>query len=309
MAEANLSRLETGPAATWEEELGAITAAEVLLVSVPPSDAADARLAAAMAPRLGHIEPRVRLAAGRCLAAAAGRRPTQVPPRVVPHLLDLVAASLDRDAEAEEPSASLPSGSATAAAALAAAGAQRDDRDDEGDARVPAAHTDGTPNLMGELLGAAYATVRPGAGELRHCSEGWKTLESSWRALHAVAEAVGPAAWAPLVDDRMRCLLDRALVHPNRFVRETAHRSLGVVSEADALAWDAGDVAEEDALARARRTAEQAREREREREGETSNGNRAGGCRWSHADQILSPPHTATLTPLILLPPPRSRTA
>lgn len=39
------------------------------------------------------------------------------------------------------------------------------------------------PDFLGQLLQTSYRQQRPGQGELRHDTEGWRYLESSFQAL------------------------------------------------------------------------------------------------------------------------------
>ncbi|KAG2450944.1 hypothetical protein HYH02_004216 [Chlamydomonas schloesseri] len=86
-------------------------------------------------------------------------------------------------------------------------------------------------SLVSALLKSTYRQVRPGQGEMRHGTEGWKCLETSMKALQALVEGCG-AAIGPLLDEPLRELLYRALHHPNRFVRETGHFTMCTVCEA-----------------------------------------------------------------------------
>ena len=61
---------------------------------------------------------------------------------------------------------------------------------------------------------------------MRHGSEGWKCLETSFRALQHVMEGCG-AAFSPYLTPEVRALVYRGLLHPNRFVREACHFMLG----------------------------------------------------------------------------------
>ncbi|EFJ51820.1 hypothetical protein VOLCADRAFT_120428 [Volvox carteri f. nagariensis] len=101
-------------------------------------------------------------------------------------------------------------------------------------------------SLVTMLLQSTYRKVRPGHGEMRHATEGWKCLETSMKALQALVEGCGPAI-GPLLDGPLRELLYKALHHPNRFVRETGHLTMCTVCEAlrgPRLAAISGQVAE-----------------------------------------------------------------
>jgi len=44
------------------------------------------------------------------------------------------------------------------------------------------------PDFLGQLLQTSYRQQRPGEGELRHDTEGWHSLESSFKALQVTHE-------------------------------------------------------------------------------------------------------------------------
>ena len=88
--------------------------------------------------------------------------------------------------------------------------------------------SDTTSSLVASLLQQTYRVERPGMGEMRHGTEGWKCLETSFRALQGIMEGCG-AAFAPYLTPELRALIYKALLHPNRFVREACHFILGSV--------------------------------------------------------------------------------
>jgi hypothetical protein len=55
---------------------------------------------------------------------------------------------------------------------------------------------------------------------LRHDTEGWKCLETTFKVMQCLIEGTGEAI-APHLGPHERSLVYRALLHPNRFVRET----------------------------------------------------------------------------------------
>lgn len=65
---------------------------------------------------------------------------------------------------------------------------------------------------------------------MRHGTEGWKCLETSFRALQGVMEGCG-ASFAPYLTSELRGLIYKALLHPNRFVREACHFILGSICQ------------------------------------------------------------------------------
>ncbi|GAB4818455.1 hypothetical protein N2152v2_005501 [Parachlorella kessleri] len=84
--------------------------------------------------------------------------------------------------------------------------------------------------FLSSLLQRSYRIERPGTGDLRHGTEGWKCLETSVRALQHVMQGTGPA-FAPHLDETLLQLIFKCVSHPNRFVREAAHLSLITVSK------------------------------------------------------------------------------
>ncbi|KAK9917751.1 hypothetical protein WJX75_007815 [Coccomyxa subellipsoidea] len=77
-------------------------------------------------------------------------------------------------------------------------------------------------SFVTDLLGTSYSFQAPGTGDMRHGTEGWRCLETSFKALQKIMEGCG-AAFQPHVTPELRRLLFRALLHPNRFVRETGY--------------------------------------------------------------------------------------
>lgn len=86
-------------------------------------------------------------------------------------------------------------------------------------------------SLMGALLEEAYKPATPGAGNLRHGTEGWKALETSVRAMHEIMAGCG-SSFAPHTDAAVRALLYRCFDHANRFVRETGYLALSALCRA-----------------------------------------------------------------------------
>jgi hypothetical protein len=112
------------------------------------------------------------------------------------------------------------------AATAAAAAARPQDRDASEPSSQPPPPPPADP--LAALLQQAYAAPPPGSGEMRHGAEGWKCLETSFRALQHVMEGCGPA-FLPHLGPDLRATVYRALLHPNRFVREACHFILGSV--------------------------------------------------------------------------------
>lgn len=55
-----------------------------------------------------------------------------------------------------------------------------------GEDRETSSSTEAQPDFLGQLLQTSYRRQRPGEGELRHDTEGWHSLESSFKALQVV---------------------------------------------------------------------------------------------------------------------------
>lgn len=85
--------------------------------------------------------------------------------------------------------------------------------------------------LLSSLLSTAYQPAKPGTGECRHTTEGWKALESSVRAVHCVAEGAG-ASFAPHATPELCAILYDCFNHMNRFVRETSYLAVAAVCAA-----------------------------------------------------------------------------
>lgn len=71
--------------------------------------------------------------------------------------------------------------------------------------------------------------TKPGTGELRHGTEGWHCLETSCRALGQMLEGAGHSA-VPWLQGDLLALIARSQHHPNRFLREVSHYTVGTVS-------------------------------------------------------------------------------
>ncbi|KAG2428503.1 hypothetical protein HXX76_011620 [Chlamydomonas incerta] len=242
---------------TWERKLGGLMGGKAYVSLADPalSEPFTERLRLAAMALLEDGEVRVRMAVGDVLKALALRGGVPVFQACAPQVLASISKNFDRtDAEAAEAaeggegpdgqqqrglnpmreflteSPALP-GSPTPEPepqpqqqAPEAAGAAADGAGAAG-AGVSAG------SLVSALLKSTYRQVRPGQGEMRHGTEGWKCLETSMKALQALVEGCG-AAIGPLLDEPLRELLYRALHHPNRFVRETGHFTMCTVCEA-----------------------------------------------------------------------------
>ncbi|CAG9464545.1 unnamed protein product [Pedinophyceae sp. YPF-701] len=179
----------------WEDRLGGFMAAAII---VPRYDAAGFReeMMDECMRLLEDEEWRVRLEVAKCLrvlAATCG-------PATVDRVQDTILKSIETNF----------------------------DRDEDG-AGEPGEEED-TDNFVDALLQATYEPQRPGAGEMRHGTEGWKCLETSCRALQGLMEGCGNQ-YHPYLTQYMRNLVYRTLHHPNRFVRETGHFAVKAMSE------------------------------------------------------------------------------
>lgn len=83
---------------------------------------------------------------------------------------------------------------------------------------------------VGLLLQQSYKVVKPGEGEMRHDTEGWKCLETSFRALDSIMKGYGADFHANLDRDMLH-LISKSLRHPNRFIREICQYILGTVCD------------------------------------------------------------------------------
>ena len=95
---------------------------------------------------------------------------------------------------------------------------------------------------ISSLLQQSYKTVRPGCGEMRHDTEGWRCLETSFAALNAVMVGYGPSfgqyitAGEDGMDDpdnmhTILALIFKSAKHPNRFIREISQHVMGTVCD------------------------------------------------------------------------------
>lgn len=101
-------------------------------------------------------------------------------------------------------------------------------RDDYGSDSTEVDPPDG--NTISLLLQQSYKVVKPGEGEMRHDTEGWKCLETSFRSLDSIMKAYG-AAFHSYLDEDMLNLISKSLRHPNRFVREICQYILGTICD------------------------------------------------------------------------------
>ncbi|KAG7667191.1 hypothetical protein NADE_003012 [Nannochloris sp. 'desiccata'] len=186
----------------WEQRLGAMRIAGVLISSHAADPAFLENAIEICSDRLEDAEVRVRLAVGQVLKALSAEIGTVVWEKTIERILSSIRENFDRDLA--EPSSTTVQG-------------ERDQRPD-------------SPSLVASLLQQTYRVERPGTGEMRHGTEGWKCLETSFRALQGIMEGCG-ATFAPYLTPELRALIYKALLHPNRFVREACHYILGSVCQ------------------------------------------------------------------------------
>ena len=220
--ERGVSRLVQDDA--WEARLGGLKAAKILLSSGRASAACMDDLAETCICLLEDREVRVRWAVGEVIRALCEQRGTMVWQRVGPAVLKSIHENFDRDAI--EPSGSLSK--------------TRDEEDRDGNEDFERAeaeargqgtthNTSGQDNpVLAALLQRTYRAEPPGVGEMRHGTEGWKCLETSFRAFQHAMEGCGEDFQSSLTED-LRKLIYRGLSHPNRFVREACHFIMGSV--------------------------------------------------------------------------------
>lgn len=83
-------------------------------------------------------------------------------------------------------------------------------------------------SLMAALLQEAYKPTKPGTGNLRHGSEGWKELETSVHAMHGIVSGCGKS-FAPHADADVCALLYKCGYQP-RFVSLSLFQHLNLGS-------------------------------------------------------------------------------
>lgn len=207
--------------ASWEKRLGGLMAAKAY---VEPGQAGEQHprqeaLQQLQDCALGLLEDgevRVRLGVGELLQSLARQGGLPVYEACSERVLHSIESNFDRVDAADDTSANSAAADKAMEAGIISG---------RGPAAAPAS------SLVSQLLQSTYKRVVPGQGELRHGTEGWKCLETSMKALQALVEGCGPAI-KPHLDARLRNLLYSALLHPNRFVRETGHFTLCTVCEA-----------------------------------------------------------------------------
>eukprot|EP00850_Spirogloea_muscicola_P012243 SM000078S22102 [mRNA] locus=s78:439279:445616:- [translate_table: standard] len=169
----------------WESKQAGFLAAKAALPFMSASEWLGKLEEVAMS-HLEDSEARVRLAVSECLFAIAQRGGLNTYHRVKTRLFDSIEKNLQRNEESLE---------------------------------------DLKP-MVEKSAGDEYITEVVSKGtQLKHDTEGWKCLETSFKALQRVMEGCGDS-FSSQVDDRLKETLERALAHKNRFVRETGYFTL-----------------------------------------------------------------------------------
>jgi hypothetical protein len=249
----------------WEDRLGAFIGLHLLITAPPLAREYHVTTTESACRRyLEDEEARVRLALAEVAGALAARHGTRVAEALLPIVIASITAHFARDDEAAEPSSALPGGASRSNPN------QKPNPNpiDAGDSRpLGPAHESEQGSHLGEpsplshlstptstphprstapsidpiedLLGAVYAPPVPGRGEMRHGTEGWKCLETSFKVLQRLMESTG-LAFAPYLSDEVWSLITRGLRHPNRFVRETGFFATGAMVETLDMTGDMG---------------------------------------------------------------------
>ncbi|GMH32577.1 hypothetical protein BSKO_00411 [Bryopsis sp. KO-2023] len=145
---------------------------------------------------LEHEDVRVRMAVGETFGALALRCGVKIYEEVGWFILESIRKNFDRD------------------------------EDEEGTPKEPP--VEDSAGLLESLLESSYKPVKPGTGDVRHGTEGWKCLETSFRALTKIMEGCG-AAFRPHLDEDLINLVFEGTLHLNRFVREISYFGIGMV--------------------------------------------------------------------------------
>uniref|UniRef100_A0A061QRH4 Arm repeat-containing protein n=1 Tax=Tetraselmis sp. GSL018 TaxID=582737 RepID=A0A061QRH4_9CHLO len=174
----------------WEKRLGGFKGSQVILEAGSDQDLQELLLKHALR-CLEDSEVRVRQAVGDLLGMLAKLEGTSLYEKVSKPILESIESSFDRD-----------DGGRTT--------------DDEDSAAGDSA------GFMDQMMQQVYKVDTPGKGQMRHMSEGWKCLETSYRALQKVMEGCGED-FGPFLTPALRDLIYRSLLHPNRFVREIGY--------------------------------------------------------------------------------------
>eukprot|EP00887_Chlorella_sp_A99_P007146 scaffold2.g7146.t1 len=190
----------------WGQRLGALRVAHVLLLRGHPDPAFAALMGQACCDLLEDPEVRVRWAVGEVFRVLAEQEGVEGWERARERVMGSIRENIDRDAA--DPSAS--------------------SRDPAGGSEMEDSSSNSSPDFLASLLQHSYRVERPGQGEMRHGTEGWKCLETSFRALQHLMEGCG-TPFRPYLDAELRQLIYQSQLHPNRFVREVCHYIAGTM--------------------------------------------------------------------------------
>lgn len=164
-------------------------------------------LRGAIAAHLEHPEARVRSALAACLQPLAAREGPAVWEALKAQVLRSVEANFDRDA-------------------AAAARGEQQQQQQQADAGVGSDEEEG-PDTS---LFAAKPRKNPELAALRHDTEGWKSLETSFSAVRFIMKGCRER-FNPHLDEALLQLVFRSVRHRNRFVRETGFLTCGTIAE------------------------------------------------------------------------------
>jgi hypothetical protein len=186
----------------WEAVFGGLGAAGAVLAF--HDDVEMATLVLEHSERLlGHAEVRVRARAGEILAHVA---------RVLGSEAVLGGGGTESEGQKEEQNGADKHSHSLRAALFSAIDRDfaREETNDEEEEGKEAPDTEGKKT------------------NLKHDTEGWRTLETSFKALQSIMRG-GAATFGPLIDDNLVSLLVRSGDHKNRFVRESGYFAIGML--------------------------------------------------------------------------------
>ena len=228
-----MAELETGLSGMaregpWESRLGALRAARVLIDSGHASEEFIDDMISRCLSNLEDQEVRVRWSVGELIRCLCQKNGVAVWDAVGPEIIRSIRANFDRDAA--EPSSTLINGNENQGNGDSQKyGSCQGDTARVGNDGNGHVQSSGAPNsVLTELLQQTYRSEPPGVGEMRHGTEGWKCLETSFRAFQHALEGCGDS-FRPCLTQELRELIYRGLSHPNRFVREACHFIMGSV--------------------------------------------------------------------------------
>lgn len=187
-----------------ESKMGGLATATLLIPTTENHPLFLECLLAVCRENLEHSEPRVRHSVGDCIFALAKKQGVEIYTSLEDVLVTSIYQNFERDEEKTETKAS-----------------------EELDP-------------MEFLLETSYRVVKPGTGEMRHGTEGWKSLETSFRALLKLIQGTGTSV-CPFISGEIWNLVFRGFEHSNRFVREMAYSTLGALVENSTPEQDLSD--------------------------------------------------------------------